>query len=85
MLSCARFLCNRARELLERAALEALDVGGLVEIQIALNVTSELSYYVLYEWGSTVLLYISYSRIIQSYYLLLIKLYTPYNNYIVLI
>ena len=38
MLSCARFLCNRARELLERAALEALNVGVLVEIQIALHV-----------------------------------------------
>ena len=30
MLSCTRF-CNRARELLERAALEALDDGELVE------------------------------------------------------
>ena len=32
MSSCARFLCNRARELLEREALEALDVCVLVEI-----------------------------------------------------
>ena len=32
MLSCARLLCNRARELLERDALEALDVCVLVEI-----------------------------------------------------
>ena len=32
MLSCTRFLCNRARELLERDALEALDVCVLVEI-----------------------------------------------------
>ena len=31
ILSCARFLCNRARE---RAALEALDVGVLVEIAL---------------------------------------------------
>ena len=32
VLSCACFLCNRARELLERVALEALDVAVLVEI-----------------------------------------------------
>ena len=34
VLSCARFLCNRARELLERAALEALDAGLLEEIAL---------------------------------------------------
>ena len=32
VLSYARFLCNNARELLERDALKALDVGVLVEI-----------------------------------------------------
>ena len=32
MLSYARFLCNRARELLERDALKAIDVCVLVEI-----------------------------------------------------
>ena len=32
VLSCAHFLCNRARELLECDALEALDVAVLVEI-----------------------------------------------------
>ena len=32
VFSCVRFLCNRARELLKRDALEALDVAVLVEI-----------------------------------------------------
>ena len=36
-LSCARLLCNRARELLERAALKALDVGLLEEIALHIH------------------------------------------------
>ena len=67
MLSCARFLRNRARELLERDALKALDVCVLVKRAHSMSIAARSSYTSSRSW--LFLLLVSLSLFADSLFL----------------